>query len=226
MNSLGSPTSIEKHMDQLEIVFNWYVLAVLIAFYAGADGSSSVQVLGATVNKDEAYSLILLLFNLVFLIFCHLAWKIGDWLNYCEAADLEGALAAVLDHKWLLNPFEYCGPSWAEAINCSVGTAFLFFLWWAGYAALFLLDTVAPKNFGNSRTLKSLALLLAVVGVACVAVMGRVYRVIFVKLRDRRLDGSVLSNEGLMRCVKVKCASAFVGAALGAFLYRLFTSVL
>jgi hypothetical protein len=88
MKSLGSSTSVEKQMDQLESVFNWYVLTVLIAFYAGAHASPSVEVLGVNVDRSEAYSLILVLFNLVFLIFCHLVWKIGDWLKYCDTADL------------------------------------------------------------------------------------------------------------------------------------------
>jgi hypothetical protein len=225
MNSLGTSTSVEKQMDQLESVFNWYVLTVLIAFYAGAHATPSVEVLGVKVEKDEAYSLILLLFNFVFLIFCHLVWKIGDWLKYCDAADLEGELAALFNHKWLLNPFEYCGPDWLGAINCSVGAGFLFFLWWAGFAALRLLNGVSTRKFWYDPTLTTLVLLLCVIGILCVAVMGRVYHLIFVKLRDRSSDESVQSLEwvrtSLMRSVWIKCASSTVGAALGGLLYLL-----
>jgi hypothetical protein len=229
MKSLGSSTSVEKQMDQLESVFNWYVLTVLIAFYAGAHASPSVEVLGVNVDRSEAYSLILVLFNLVFLIFCHLVWKIGDWLKYCDTADLEGELAALFNHKWLLNPFEYCGPDWAGAINCSVGAAFLFFLWWAGFAALRLLNEVAIRKFWHDSTLTTLALLLSVVGIVCVGATGRVYRVIFVRLRDRSSDDSVQTLEwvrtSLMRSIWIKCASSTVGAALGSLLYLLCKNV-
>jgi Na+/phosphate symporter len=106
---LGTAGAIEKQLDQLETIFNAFIVAVLIVFFASANADKTVQLFGSQIETGNAHVFVVLVFDCIFLLFCHLVWKIRDLIRNFEPDEAEKSRISLLTRKWLLNPFSFCG---------------------------------------------------------------------------------------------------------------------
>jgi len=128
--------AVDKHMDQLEILSTTFVVPTLIVLLAGADIPKEFDLFGIHLKTDDAYGMVVAIFDALLLSSSTTCWKVGDFLKLCQHSDTNHGLSAILTHKWLLNPFSYSGDGILSAVNCAFGSALLTLSWWLGLAAL------------------------------------------------------------------------------------------
>ena len=218
MTSMGSATAVEKQLDQLEAIVNAFVISALIVLLASADAREDLEFLGMKVETASAYPVVALLFDFVFLMFSHILWKTGDLFALCDDAEADKATATMFTHKWMLNPFSYCGPGWASIANCAIGAASLVFSWWIGAASLVLLSTLAEHGSNADLTDSVLRGLYPMFGMTSVVAIVRVFRLVL-----KRADAGVAV--WLTRSLVVKCVSATTAALFGWLVYHAFAHV-
>jgi len=211
---IGSVTAVEKHVDQLETIFNAFVIGTLIVLIAGADASNTVDVFGLKLTSSGGYGVVAAAFASVFFVLTHGCWKISDLLANSPPEDIDKALAAVLTHRWLLNPFSYYGSGFLSIVNCAVGIGLLMFFWWVGAASLGLLASVAPAAPDTAD--KILFTLYWFLGATSLFGIGRVYRVMLIV---RRVEGNSWLGGSLPRFVFIKCAVGAIACVFGWYTY-------
>jgi hypothetical protein len=142
-NSLKTSAIIEKHVDQLEMIATTFLAPVLIVLFAAASGTKGFDILGLHLDTENSYGMVVAAFDCLLLLFATTSWKTGDFLKMCEGSEVGGAIAAILTHKWLLNPFSYSGKGVLSALSCGVGAGLLNIIWWVGLCSLQLLPSVS-----------------------------------------------------------------------------------
>ena len=93
------------------------------------------------------------IFDVMILLFCVSCWKGCDLLKACAPEESPNAVAAVLTHKWVLNPFSYTARGVPSAVFDAIGASLLALAWWVGLCALGLLSTISPNRTLLERTL-------------------------------------------------------------------------
>src|SRR5579859_7722651 len=89
MVSIGSGTAIERHLDQLETIFNILLVAIMIVLFGAADASQKLPLFGTAIETASAYGIVLAFFDTLLLAFAHIFWKIGDLLAQCDNEEEE-----------------------------------------------------------------------------------------------------------------------------------------
>jgi hypothetical protein len=218
MTFMGSATAVEKQLDQLETVVNTFVISSIIVLLASADARKDLEFLGMKVETASAYPVVAFIFDFAFLMVSHILWKIGDLFKLCNKAEADKAIAAIFTHKWMLNPFCYCGPGWVSVVNCTIGAASFVFSWWIGSASLVLLSSVASHGSSLDLTDRVLRDLYPVFGITSFLATGRLFRVLI-----KRADTSAVP--WLVRSLAVKCIAVTAAAILGWSVYYSFAHV-
>ena len=224
-SELDMSTAIDKHMDQLDVLSTTFVVPTLIVLLAGADIPKEFDLFGIHLKTEDAYGMVVAIFDCLLLLFSTTCWKVGDFLKLCQGSGKNRTLAAIFTHKWLLNPFSYSGGDILSCANCAVGAALLTFSWWIGLCSLKLLSGVTR---GLSCTEKVFYALYFVFGATALIGIIRTFRVM-----DRLApNGENASPDGISVAgryprlnIALKCVFSMVAIGLGFWLFEAFAHV-
>jgi hypothetical protein len=137
----ASSEKIEKHVDQMETLATAFVIPAVVVLLAAATIPKEFEIFGLHLATADGYGLVVACFDVLVLLFSTCCWKACDLLETCD--DAPKTIAAILAHKWILNPFSCTSPGVLSALFCGVGAGLLTFSWWIALCALTLLATVS-----------------------------------------------------------------------------------
>lgn len=222
MIRIGSPSAIEKQVDQLETVLSAFLVTVLVVLLAAANASKDFEIFGAKVETADAFGPVTYIFDGVFLVLGNIIWKIGDMLRASEPAEMSEAIASLFIHKWIFNPFSFTGTRSLSVLNSSVGTALLTLAWWVGLAALKLLSGVSSANAKDTTILVLLVMYVAF-GLLALCTCIRLFRILYLELTANQTLLLPPNREIFLKAIRasivVKLASFLAASILG---YELF----
>jgi hypothetical protein len=224
-NSLGSSAAVEKHMDQMEVIVTTFVIPVLVVLLAAADIPKGFEILGIHLKTEDAYGMVVAIFDCLLLLFCTTCWKAADLLKACGEGEANRAIVAVVTHKWVLNPFSYSGTGILSAANCAVGAALLTFSWWGGLSSLRLLSGVTHDRGATEACLYALYFVLGVAALAGLSRFMRLIAQISARERGDSNDEAPLEGRWFRRNIAMKCAFSGLASILGFWLYYSFAHV-
>jgi len=160
--SLGTSATVEKHLDQLDLISTAFVVPALIVLLAAAGVTKGFEILGLHLDTENAYGIVGAIYDCLLLLFATTSWKTGDFLKMCTGSEVGDAIAAILTHKWFLNPFSYSGSGGLSALLCGIGSGLLTMIWWVGLCSLRLLSTVSGGSDAVEKLLLALYLIFGI----------------------------------------------------------------
>jgi len=222
---IGSATAVEKQLDQLETLLNTFIVMVLIVLVASANANKELELLGAKIETNGAYGVVVSIFAFVFLGLTHICWKIGDLIDSCDDPEANRAVVTLFTHKWMLNPFVYTGPHPASIANCALGAALLVLSWWLGLASLALLSGITTSPPAKDLTNTFLRYLYMGLGLTSLLAICRVFKVVFARIGSERSGDERCLRSSLTWAVFAKCLCSLVAGSIGWYLYYAFAHV-
>ncbi|WP_377819288.1 hypothetical protein [Acidicapsa dinghuensis] len=209
----------------MELIATTFIVPALIVLLAAAGVTKGFDVLGLHLDTDNAYGVVVAIFDCLLLLFTITGWKAGDFLKMCPESEAGRAIAAVLTHKWFLNPFCYSGRGVASAVTCGVGSGLLIMIWCIGLCSLQLLSTVTHGRGGVEKVLFALYLIF---GVTSALGIVRLFRLILQRI-DRAEDTSdefvPLTVSDIKLNIVLKSAFAVTAIIVGFWLYYSFAHI-
>lgn len=224
-NALGTSAIVEKHVDQLELIATTFIVPALIVLLAAAGVTKGFDVLGLHLDTDNAYGMVVAIFDCLLLLFTVTGWKAGDFLKMCPESEAGGAIAAVLTHKWFLNPFSYSGRGVVSAVMCGVGSGLLTMIWCIGLCSLQLLSTVTHSRGAVERVLFAFYL---VFGITSAFGIVRFFRLILQRIgrtEDTSAEVAPLMVSDIKLNIVLKSAFAATAIIVGFWLYYSFAHI-
>lgn len=198
--------SIGKHLDALADIIKWALLLALVFWWAGFEGTDSVEALGMKVPRAHALWVSVFVYIVVNATVLVLFLRVGDLLKLADDAHLSAALGKLALHPWPLNPFAHFGTSFVARLHSGIGFGSLIVVWWVCNSSL----------YGFADQVRSpLALLLQgaflAVGLASMQAINRVYGVVLQRTTesDPTLHSTLLSSRA------ERMVFAFVGIGAG-----------
>jgi hypothetical protein len=219
--ALGSSSAVEKHIDQMETIVTSFIVPALVALFAGAHlfQSGDFEIYGIRIERQETYGVVLAIFDVMVLLFCTVCWKASDLLEACDEAEAPRAIAAVLTHKWVLNPFSYTARGALSALCSDVGASFLVFTWWIGLCALVLVAGTTPSHDLLERFLYALYWAL---GLVCAFTVVRLARRIYLSANSLQQRRAMVSLPALSANNLAKVLFSAIACGLGFWLFYAF----
>lgn len=240
MIQTGSPAAVDKHMDQLETVSNVFMVAVLIVFLTSAGAEKELTLLGAKLDTDSAYGVVVVFYDAVFLVIAAYLWRVTNLLLLSDPIEVEKCFASAFAHKWLLNPFSFVGSRASSRIVSSLGMCFFVLSWWVGLSSLALLAAVSKASIIHRNVWSPIPFLsdsldvvftyaFMLLGLAAIFSIFRFYQLIsrrFAELQVADSGGTsiALSKEGRI-AIRSRAIAIALTTIVGFFTYWLFAHV-
>lgn len=224
-NLLGTSSIVEKHVDQLELIATTFIVPALIVLLAAAGVTKGFDVLGLHLDTDNAYGMVVAIFDSLLLLFTVTGWKAGDFLKMCPESEAGRAIAAVLAHKWFLNPFSYSGKGVVSAVVCGIGSGLLTMIWCIGLCSLQLLSTV---THGRGTVERVLFALYFIFGVTSAFGIVRLFRLILQRIgptEDSSADVVPVTVSDVRLNIVLKSTFAAIAIIAGFWLYYAFAHI-
>jgi hypothetical protein len=140
---LGSSSTIEKHIDQMETLAAAFVIPSVVVLLAAAAIPKEFEIFDIHLATADGYGIVVASFDVLLILFCTACWKACDLLEACDETESPKAITAILTHKWVMNPFSYTSAGVLSALCCAVGPGLLVFAWWIALSGLTLLSSVS-----------------------------------------------------------------------------------
>jgi hypothetical protein len=200
---------IGKHLDALADIIKWALLLALVFWWAGFEGTDSVEALGMKVPRPHALWVSVFVYIIVNVTVLVLILRVGDLLKLVDEAHLVPVLGRLALHPWPLNPFTHFGMSFVTRLHSGIGFGSLIVVWWVCNSSLY---TFADQV--RSPVALLLQGIFLAVGLASVQAINRVYGIVLQRTAgvDAALHSALLSSR-VERLVFV-----FVGIGVGAFI--------
>lgn len=224
-SSLGTSAIVEKHIDQMELISTTFAIPTLIVLLAAADVTKGFEILGLHLDTDNAYGMVVAIYDCLLLLFAATGWKTGDFLKMCKGSEVGDAIAATLTHKWFLNPFSYSGKGVLSALFCGVGSGLLAIIWWVGLCGLELLSSVSG---GRGVAEKLLLAFYFIFGITSALGIIRLIWLILQRMNcatDGPPEVVGVTASGMKLNLALKAAFAATATTFGIWLYHSFAHI-
>jgi len=202
--------SLTKHIDSLEIIFNWAVVLSIAVAWAGIQRQQQIEAL--TLKFDRRYAFysisgLYLTANIAVLI---LLLRLADLLALLDDSHFLKGLSVLATHSWVLNPFSYFGSSVTARFYSCEGIGLLIVVWWLCNTSLSTL-----LDYKSNKIAILLLILFLLVGLVSLGAIQRVYGIV---LGRTALMDTTLHN-ALVETSKERFIAIFLGIIVGSLTF-------